>query len=485
MRMSNTLSKVTAFLCVLLVVFSLIAFIEGNPTKRIDYLNARIHDCEEQIVQNEKDIADLQEQISKLEQIPKTDLPSAQAALQKAKQDVATQEASLLEAEKDLDKVCSRSSYSNKYCGTKCNYYHLVVTSRKMQLDNAKLALTNCQNTVNSIEKSIKKIADDILTAEMGIQNAQSKIVDLKIELARLHSALEYARVFSILKALAMLFVLIAFVLLAINFCAKLRAGLTLCALIFFAVSSLCFLAAGTIDVLTFGSGQFTYFMHEDALLTYFMRKNGHFAYYAYENTLLVYLLSNPHIWNLVVVGLFMAALPAKAKKPAVLRNIAIVFALIVGMLIVARSSPVLGVLYVVTMICAAFVIEPLVFTEYIDIAKHIFLTFITYGIWQLVWTYCVTRNLNRVETVESRKPVRELLLCMFLPFYYPYWLYKTAEGVEDYGKARGKAFKIDFLCILFSFICPLFATILIQNKVNVIAGKPGLAKAAPVENCQ
>ena len=133
-------------------------------------------------------------------------------------------------------------------------------------------------------------------------------------------------------------------------------------------------------------------------------------------------------------------------------------------------------------MICAAFVIVPLVFTKYIDIAKHIFLSLITFGIWCLVWVYHVTKNLNEVEGVEERKPARELLLCLFLPLYMPFWLYKTAEGVEDYGKENGKAFKIDILCIAFAFVCPLFATVLIQNKINVVAGKPVPAEPAVEE---
>ena len=70
----------------------------------------------------------------------------------------------------------------------------------------------------------------------------------------------------------------------------------------------------------------------------------------------------------------------------------------------------------------------------------------------------------------------------MFLVLYYPYWLYKTAEGVEDYGKEKDKAFKIDVLCIAFSFVCPLFATVLIQNKINVIVGKTVFEELVTVE---
>jgi hypothetical protein len=197
------------------------------------------------------------------------------------------------------------------------------------------------------------------------------------------------------------------------------------------------------------------------------------------ERASLAYLLLNPHTWNLAVMGLFAAILRNATYKPVMLRNIAIVLSVILGVLTIVLGEPLIGALYAAAMICTAFVIVPLVFTEYIDIAKHIFLSLITFGIWQLVWTYHVTKNLNNVESVEKRRPARELLLCMFLPFYYPFWLYKTAEGVEDYGKEKEKEFKIDILCIAFSFVCPLFATVLIQNKLNVIAGKPDFV---PVE---
>ena len=74
---------------------------------------------------------------------------------------------------------------------------------------------------------------------------------------------------------------------------------------------------------------------------------------------------------------------------------------------------------------------------------------------------------------MESRKPATELLLCMFLPFYYSYWILKTAANVEAYAKENGMQYKIDVLCFVFAFICPLISTVLLQNKINQIVGKP------------
>lgn len=114
----------------------------------------------------------------------------------------------------------------------------------------------------------------------------------------------------------------------------------------------------------------------------------------------------------------------------------------------------------------------PLVFTKYIVIAKHLFLSVITCGIWTYVWIYHVTKNLNEVADAETRKPAIETLLCMFLPLYFAYWLYKTAESVELYAAEEGKACHLESLALIFAFVCPLFATVLIQSKINWIVGR-------------
>lgn len=74
---------------------------------------------------------------------------------------------------------------------------------------------------------------------------------------------------------------------------------------------------------------------------------------------------------------------------------------------------------------------------------------------------------------MQQRKPVCELLLFMFLPFYSIYWMYKTAEYVELYGIENGRQDKISVLCLIFTLVSPLFATVLIQDKINLIVGKP------------
>ena len=66
----------------------------------------------------------------------------------------------------------------------------------------------------------------------------------------------------------------------------------------------------------------------------------------------------------------------------------------------------------------------------YVDILQHILLLIFTFGIYQYYWIYKTTKLLN-FYSQEQRNEVTELLLCIFVPFYFIYWYYKTADIVE------------------------------------------------------
>ncbi|MBR3847950.1 MAG: DUF4234 domain-containing protein [Oscillospiraceae bacterium] len=123
-------------------------------------------------------------------------------------------------------------------------------------------------------------------------------------------------------------------------------------------------------------------------------------------------------------------------------------------------------------LILAAFVVAPFKYTKYQGIAKHIFLSLFTLGVWQMIWIYNVTKNFNEVAD-EKRKPVSELLLSVFLPFYAFYWTYKTAMIAEKYGNDNGiekKDANIIFLLYLVGGV--LVPSIFIQEKINKIEKK-------------
>lgn len=450
----NTFSKVTAVLCALVILFGVIAFFGGSTTDRIERLDNQIKYQKEQLLQQEESIAQREVDIAGYQQEKQT----AEANLTKAEEEEKSAAAAVQEtqnavdqANANLDTVCTRSYYSSWYCTEACQGLHTEVSNKQTALSAAKSEATAKTKQVTSAENAIKKIDNNIEDAEADIANAEERIDLIEEQIKELRGELTGAWFMVIFKVIAMILAVGGLGLLAKNFYTGTQDKFTLYAVAGLGGSALLFWIANAINNVVF------------------------------EKAFLLYLLLNPHTWTVVVMALFAVILLEKTQKPVAMRNTAVVFSVLIALTSVLNRS-FAGLLFGAAMICAAFVIVPLVFTKYIDIAKHIFLSLITFGIWLLVWTYHVTKNLNEVEGVDERKPARELLLFLFLPFYYPYWLYKTAEGVEDYGMENGKEFKIDVLCIAFAFVCPLFATVLIQNKINVVAGKPVPAEPEVVE---
>lgn len=108
----------------------------------------------------------------------------------------------------------------------------------------------------------------------------------------------------------------------------------------------------------------------------------------------------------------------------------------------------------------------------YIDLAMHVILLLVTCGIWQLIWIYKVTKYLNNCPQEEYRNPTNKLLLCMFIPFYYIYWTYKSAQRVDKMSASRGIPCDIASLCLILSIFIGIVPPILIQMKLNALAEK-------------
>lgn len=105
----------------------------------------------------------------------------------------------------------------------------------------------------------------------------------------------------------------------------------------------------------------------------------------------------------------------------------------------------------------------------YISMSKHILLLFLTFGIWQYVWIYRTTKYLNCVEGEEYRNPTNKLLLCMFVPFYFIYWIYASAQRIDKLAKQKGIQSDIGILCLVLAIFVPIIPPILMQDKVNAI----------------
>ncbi|MBR3552663.1 MAG: DUF4234 domain-containing protein [Clostridia bacterium] len=116
----------------------------------------------------------------------------------------------------------------------------------------------------------------------------------------------------------------------------------------------------------------------------------------------------------------------------------------------------------------------------YCSLEKHIVLCLFTFGIWPYIWIYRTTKYLNKTPGAEQYDPTNKLLLCMFVPFYSIYWLYKHGQRIDAFSKAKG-LYQSDMatLCLILGIFIPIVAIILMQDKINALC----MAKPAPVQN--
>ena len=111
------------------------------------------------------------------------------------------------------------------------------------------------------------------------------------------------------------------------------------------------------------------------------------------------------------------------------------------------------------------------------DMAKHVLLLLFTFGIWHFIWVYRVTGYLNAVKDEEPRNPTTKLLLCMFVPFYSIYWIYKSAQRIDKLAKQKGISSDIATLCLIMAIFLPIIALIIMQDKMNnIITAKKSAA---------
>ena len=439
-----TLEKIAAVLCALTAMVSLGLYVVGEPVAAVkqtqNQITAILEGIEEKeellIVRNEDIIENLDNLTQTKQNLDKAkgDVTAATAKLEEKKADLKAANAA-------LDLVCTRTSYYWRYCTDDCRPLHDKVTT--------------CEDAVTTQESKLEKTSDRVValetriaTLEENVATAQQDIAGAKADIAELTAGLDYARS----QVLADWFVIL------IQFAALV---LSVGALWIFVM---CLFKDMDEKLLQYAC----YAMGVGALLFLVASAVGTSkAWYCY--------FVNPYLWTVLIAVFLALVLTKTVKKPNVFRLLSILAALLVGGCgFTAGVTGIIGcALFALAMICLSFALIPLEFTEYNRIAKHIFLSFVTFGIWQILWVYNVTKNLNKVPGTAERKPVRELLLSLFLPFYYSYWLLKTGENVERYGKERGKDFKLDTVCLAFAFICPLVSTVVIQNKINLIVGKP------------
>ena len=105
----------------------------------------------------------------------------------------------------------------------------------------------------------------------------------------------------------------------------------------------------------------------------------------------------------------------------------------------------------------------------YCDMTKHVLLLIFVGWIWQYVWIYRTTNYLNKTPNEEKREPATKLLLCMFVPFYYIYWIYQSAQRIEILAKEKNIDSDIVTLSVVLSLFVGIVPPIIMQSKLNQI----------------
>ena len=106
----------------------------------------------------------------------------------------------------------------------------------------------------------------------------------------------------------------------------------------------------------------------------------------------------------------------------------------------------------------------------YVDIVKLVILCIVTCGIYEFYWIYKVTEFTNQ-DGGEYRNPTNKLLLCLFVPFYFLYWIYVTCKKIEAMAAQRGVAGSdVTVLALVFYFVFSPVTVVVMQNTINKLS---------------
>ena len=119
----------------------------------------------------------------------------------------------------------------------------------------------------------------------------------------------------------------------------------------------------------------------------------------------------------------------------------------------------------------------------YIDMAKHVILTLLIGGVWTPIWIYRTTCYCNRVKNGAFHKPVANLLLFMFVPFYSIYWYAKQGQRLDAIAQEHGDSAESAMTYLLLGIFVPLVAVILMQDRINKIARNTYAEPLQPVKD--
>ncbi len=110
----------------------------------------------------------------------------------------------------------------------------------------------------------------------------------------------------------------------------------------------------------------------------------------------------------------------------------------------------------------------------YVGMLKHILLQLFTLGMYNCIWIYKTTENLNSGDKPQKQSGASKLVLCMFVPFYIFYWYYAQSKRLEALMRKKdmaGSEFAVITL-ILAIFVPIVAASVFLQAKINEYAEK-------------
>lgn len=103
----------------------------------------------------------------------------------------------------------------------------------------------------------------------------------------------------------------------------------------------------------------------------------------------------------------------------------------------------------------------------YYSLTTHVLLMIFVGSIWRLIWIYRVNKYLNS-RTDFNRNATTSLLLCMFVPFYGIYWIYKAAQEIDKLGAPYNRE-QIATICLICEIFFAIASPIIMQKKINEI----------------
>ncbi len=105
----------------------------------------------------------------------------------------------------------------------------------------------------------------------------------------------------------------------------------------------------------------------------------------------------------------------------------------------------------------------------YVGMVKHILLQLFTFGIYNCIWIYKTTENLNRGDGEAKQSGASKLLLCMFVPFYIFYWSYAQSKRLELLMRKKDMAdSEFALITLILAIFVPIVAaSVFLQAKIN------------------